>query len=167
MASKQDGKEWVREWILQRTTPFDLLLDVGACDGIWADLLPGRWLTAVEAFTPNAEKIVDKYVRVYNCKIQDFEYPHEVFKLAIFGDVIEHMPVADAQKVLRYAAERCEELVVAVPYQYRQGAIYGNPFEVHVQDDLTPELMAERYPMLEMLIRPVPNYAYYHIKGRL
>lgn len=33
------------------------------------------------------------------------------------------------------------------------------------QDDLTPELMAERYPGLELMFQAAPDYAYYHKKG--
>lgn len=166
MASIRQGKDFMREWILERTQWTDVILDVGACDGVWADLLPERNLVAVEAFAPNAERIRSKYLMVHCKRIQDFAYVRGFYKLAIFGDVLEHMTVEDAQTVLAYAAERCADVIVALPFEYPQGAIYGNPFEVHIQPDLTPEIVAERYPMLEMLIRPVPNYAYYHLKGR-
>lgn len=170
MASKTAGKEWIRDWILDRMKWSDVILDVGACDGVWADLLRDKLrrsqLVAVEAFRPNAEALWEKYGTVCCIRIQDFKYPRGFYKLAIFGDVIEHMSVEDAQAVLEYAADRCEDIVVAVPFLYKQGELYGNPFEVHIQDDLTPELMAERYPMLELLLQAEPGYAYYHLKGR-
>ena len=78
--------------------------------------------------------------------------------------VIEHMDVAKAQKVLSYAAGHCKDLIVGVPYRYRQGALYGNPNEEHLQDDLTHDLMLERYPELELILQARGDYGYYHSK---
>jgi hypothetical protein len=39
-------------------------------------------------------------------------------------------------------------VLVVVPYLYEQGPHGGNPFEEHLQADLTPEVMEIRYPML-------------------
>ena len=36
--------------------------------------------------------------------------------------------------------------MIAIPYQYKQGEIFNNKAEIHIQDDLTPELFDERYP---------------------
>ena len=43
---------------------------------------------------------------------------------------------------------------------------YGNPFEAHLQEDLTPDSFAERYPGFRMIYRPKPNYAYYAYERR-
>ena len=76
------------------------------------------------------------------------------------GDVLEHISVTNAKRTLAYAYPRCSELVVAVPYLYRQGAIYGNPYELHKQPELTHELFMERYPGFKILIQN-DNYGYY------
>jgi len=52
-------------------------------------------------------------------------------------------------------------MIIAVPYLYRQGPMYGNQWEAHLQEDLTPELFDARYPGFRIIHRPVPNYAYY------
>ena len=71
------------------------------------------------------------------------------------------MPVEKAQAVLAYAKEHADNIVIGIPFEYVQGEIYGNPWEVHVQDDLTPELFEERYPGNTLLIRAADDYAYY------
>ena len=51
-------------------------------------------------------------------------------------------------------------MIVAVPYQYEQGEEYGNVYEIHKQDDLTPEIVKKRYPMLKLLYGN-DEYGYY------
>ena len=176
MASYNDGKADVVAYILKQAKrkkskeAFNIL-DVGACDGKWADFiqsaasrqegLPAIRIDAVEAWKPNADAIVDKYDHVYNITMQAFEYRKDRYDCIIFGDVIEHMTVEDAQKVLEYARERCKEIIVGVPFRYPQGAIYGNPYEIHIQDDLTFENFQERYPGFELLFMARSDYAYF------
>lgn len=162
MGSYNEGKDEVVKWVKERFKKGATCLDVGACDGKWYDLL-GDYLAmdAVEIFLPNIDKheLRKKYRMVYGVDIEHL--PYKWYDLIIFGDVIEHMSVEKAQKVLRYAYPRCEDMVVAVPFLYTQGEIYGNPWEVHIQNDLTVENFSERYKGFEMLVRPVWEYAYY------
>ena len=160
MGSYYYGKEEACSWIRQYYRRDARILDVGACDGNWRRLLPEYPnMDAVEAYGPNLG-LLHGYRAVYHADIRDFAY--SAYDLIILGDIIEHLTVPDAQKVLAYAAERCADMVVAVPFLYHQGAIYGNPFEVHIQDDLTAEIFAERYPELEILLDTGHNYCYYH-----
>jgi hypothetical protein len=50
--------------------------------------------------------------------------------------------------------------MIAVPYMYRQGEWEGNVYETHWQPDLTPEVMALRYPELKLLVGDAV-YGYY------
>ena len=160
MGSYYYGKEEVCSWIRQFFRRDARILDVGACDGNWRRLLPEYPnMDAVEAYGPNLG-LLQGYKTVYHADIRDFAY--SAYDLIILGDIIEHLTVPDAQKVLAYAAERCADMVVAVPFLYHQGAIYGNPYEVHIQDDLTAENFAERYPELEILLDTGHSYCYYH-----
>lgn len=164
MSSYGYGKREVCGWVLS-TFPGDAeILDVGACDGNWRRLLPEfSKMDAVEAFWPNALRL-EGYRQVFTVDIRNFEY--DFYDLIIFGDVIEHLTVRQAQKVLEYARPRCRDLIIAVPFLYRQGEIYGNPYEKHIQDDLTPELFDERYPGFEVLLRAADDYCYYHKGGQ-
>ena len=160
MGSYNYGKAEIVEWVKQNFPHGATCLDVGACDGKWARLL-GDYLTmdAVEIFPPNGANL-NGYRKVFIQDIADYEYDH--YDLIIFGDVIEHMTVEKAQRVLEYAFPRCEDMIIGIPYELDQDAIYGNPWEIHIQNDLTPENFKERYPEYELLLRPTEDYAYYH-----
>lgn len=159
MSSYPYGKDDVCRWIREHFPPDASVLDVGACDAVWRRMLPEYAnMDAVEVFHPNIEKLTG-YRNVFEADIRCFAYEH--YDLIIFGDVIEHMPVEDAQRVLEYAKQHCVDMVVAVPFLYKQGMIYGNPYEVHVQDDLTAELFSERYPGFTILCKPADDYCYY------
>ena len=158
------GKAEVCAWIRAHFPPHSTILDVGAGNGKWRHLLPEyENMDAVEIFTPTAMALrALPYRHVFNDDIRFFDY--WAYDLIIFGDVIEHLTAEDARTVLEYAADRCLDMVVAVPWLYEQDAIYGNPYEVHLQPDLTPEIFAERYPMMEVLHDPGHGYCYYHKK---
>jgi SAM-dependent methyltransferase len=143
-------KEEIRKYLIEHYPPKSLVLDVGAGSGTYALLLGDYFeLDAIEVFKPSADYIEGRYRKVYNKNIKDYEY--EYYDVVMFGDVIEHLEVEEAQKVLEYALQRSKEVIVAVPYQYPQGEVDGNVYEIHKQDDLTPELMKERYPYLHLL----------------
>ena len=165
MPSLDIGKDLVCEWIRDNFPEEISILDVGACDGKWKNLLPEyKNMDAVEAWEPNCITIEPLYRKVVHKDIVDFHY--DAYDLIIFGDVIEHLEVPAAQRVLRYAATRCVDMIVAVPYQYPQDAIYGNPWEIHKQPDLTAEIFAERYPDLEVLYDTGERYCFYHKKQK-
>lgn len=164
MASYDYGKTDVVRYIRDNFKQGSTCLDVGACDGKWANLLNHHLvMDAVEIWKPNIIEwgLGARYRNVFNMDIADLEY--KWYDLIIFGDVIEHMPVDRAQRVLDYARNRCYDMIIGVPYNYPQGEIYGNPYERHIQDDLTDETFNERYPGFELLCMPVPRYAYYHL----
>ena len=161
MPSYDFGKDTVVSWIRETFPANSEILDVGACDGKWAQLLPEyENMDAVEVFEPSANYIRGMYREVFNVDISDFKYKH--YDLIIFGDVIEHLTVENAQKVLRYAKRRCNDMIVAVPFLYPQGELYGNPYEAHLQPDLTAEIFAQRYTGFEVLHDTGRNYCFYH-----
>lgn len=167
MSSYAEGKEFLTGWIRGRFAQGDSCLDVGPCDGTWFNRL-GGWMTmdAVEIYRPNIEYhgLENKYRNVWCMDAAELEY--EWYDLVLFGDVIEHMTVEQAQKAIGYAKEHSGEILVAVPFLYRQGPMYGNQWEAHVQEDLTPEVFNERYPGFKLIYRPMPNYAYYVYERR-
>ena len=160
MGSYRFGKDEVCAWVRKYFPRDATILDVGACDGNWRRLLPEfPNMDAVEAYGPNLQ-LLKGYRNVCHEDIRLFRYGR--YDLILLGDIIEHLNVHEAQTVLAYAAARCQDMIVAVPFQYIQGALYGNPYEVHIQDDLTPENFDERYPGFEVLLRARDDYCYYH-----
>ena len=163
MASLDYGKDMVIRYLKEKFPAGSTALDVGACDGKYYNLL-GDYFTmdAVEIFAPSVKyhRLEEKYRYVFTGDIKDYIYRRGDYDIAIFGDVIEHMTVEDAQRVLFLAMRRCKEVIVAVPYRWPQHAMYGNQWEKHIQDDLTHELFMERYPGFQILFQ-VHNYGYY------
>lgn len=161
MSSLQEGKKEAVEWIKAHFHQGDTCLDVGACDGTWYHLV-GDYLEmdAVEIFRPyiKKHKLDEKYRKVFQENICLFKYDY--YDLIIFGDVLEHMSVKAAQEVIAYAKPRCKNMLIAVPFESEQGAIRNNPWEVHIQPDLTPEKFEERYPGFKPIYQS-DNYAYY------
>lgn len=74
------------------------------------------------------------------------------YKGVILGDVIEHLNVFESQDFIRNLIALGYRLVVVVPYEYEQSCVEGNPYEVHLQPDLSPSVMADRYPDLAVVI---------------
>ena len=155
---KEDVSNYLREKFDRDAT----VLDVGAGEGTYYKYLGDYFknMEAVEVFKPNIDKygLRNMYKAVWNCDIKDFEY--NFYDIIIFGDVIEHLDVEEAQKVLKYAYDRCKEMVVAIPYELEQGICENNEYEIHKQPDLTVEIMKERYPYLKCLYRN-SEYGYY------
>lgn len=160
MASYDYGKAEVCQWIRQNIPRDAAILDVGACDGKWRKLLPEYTnMDAVEIFQPNADMIDHLYSAVYCLDIYDYHY--DTYDIVIFGDVIEHMTVDRAQKVLEYAKDHARYIIIGVPFLYQQGELYGNQYEAHLQPDLTAELFDQRYPGFKTLVDAAQNYRYY------
>lgn len=156
---KLEIKDYIKNNFPNKNTT---ILDVGAGEGTYYNLLGNYYerICAIEIFEPNIRKynLREKYEEVLNVNIVDARY--NWFDLIIFGDIIEHLTILEAKQVLNYAYDRCEEMIVAVPYRYKQGEVDGNKYEIHIQDDLTPEIMKERYPYLELLYGN-DEYGYY------
>ena len=136
------------------------ILDLGAGAGVWADLLGHGRLDAVEIWAPYIEqfKLREKYGDMMVTDAVGF--PLARWDYIIAGDLLEHLTPRDAQAIIREACRVESKLLVAVPYRCAQDDVGGNPYEQHVQADLTPEIMAERYPELRLLIGD-ERYGYY------
>ena len=151
--SYEFGKKEIKDYLKSKFYGYESILDVGAGQGTYYELLKDYFydIEAIEIFEPNIETydLRNKYRVVYNKDIKDFKY--RFYDIIIFGDVIEHLEIKEAQKVLEYAYYKCNEMIVAVPYMYEQDEVDGNVYEIHKQADLTKEKVLERYPMLEYL----------------
>lgn len=155
-------KQDIREYLLTKFNPSARILDVGCGCGTYFNLLGDYFkeIDGVEVFLPNIINydLRNKYHKVYNADIKDFKYSN--YDIIIFGDIIEHLEVKEAQKVLEYAYNHSKEMIVAVPYELEQGIEEDNIYEIHKQPDLTPNIMKERYPMLKEFLKN-DVYGYY------
>lgn len=161
MASYNQGKQELKFLLAQLLPANATCLDIGACDGNYFHLLNDLFIMdAVEVWKPNIDRynLEALYRKVFPVDIRGFRYGF--YDLVIFGDIIEHLTEEEAVEVLDYAKEHSRLIVVAVPYMFKQGAIYGNPYEEHKQDDLTNEVFLSRYSGFKLYIS-FSNYGYY------
>ena len=147
-------KPEIRQWFIDNVPTSMRILDVGPGQGTYSDLLRdiGYRMDAVEVWAPYVDQfnLRSKYDNVYVADILDFNVSD--YDFIILGDVLEHIPVDKAQDLLTDFDVMNKRFLVAVPYMMSQdGAEYGNDYETHHQEDLTPDIMLERYPGLEKL----------------
>ena len=133
------------------------ILDAGAGEGKFHDLLAskGYVLDGLEIHAPYVERfgLAEKYRELFVCDLGGFDFAAHRYDLVILGDVLEHLTIMNAHFVLQGIQDFGAAAFVSVPFLAPQGRCRGNPHEAHQQNDLTPEVMAERYPTLSVLWR--------------
>jgi hypothetical protein len=166
--SLEAGKAEALSFIKGRWTGKHRILDVGPGAGVYGRRLPDLPVDALEIHEPYVEafglhSIYDRVI-VADALVHiprmiegpskgnllwtgKWNFPYEI---VILGDVLEHWAVDVAQRFLE-AVTPWATCVVSVPWNYKQGPVHGNVHEAHVQDDLTPDIMAHRYPMLRSI----------------
>jgi autotransporter strand-loop-strand O-heptosyltransferase len=147
-------KSDVQQWFIDNIPTHVRILDVGPGQGTYSELLRnlGYRMDAVEVWAPYVDQfeLRSKYDSVYVADILSFDV--KPYDFIIMGDVLEHIPVQEAQELLTKFDLMEKRFLVAVPYMMPQdGAEYGNEYETHHQEDLTPDIMLERYPGLVKL----------------
>lgn len=92
-------------------------------------------LIGVEGFQPAADRLaeVGDYDRVDRALLQDWVGRDlERYDVAIFGDVLEHLPPSEMHYVMRKCLEKFDYFIIVVPlYDIYQDDVYDNPLEVH------------------------------------
>jgi len=150
---------------VQKNVIYPIGLDIGAGFGFWGRLLKENSIIsmdAIEVFEPyvNEFGLRATYDHVFVGEaihvLETLSYMRDVhYDFAILGDVLEHFSVKDAQKLLKLLTNKVDHIIVLVPFMMKQDAVYNNPYEEHLQDDLDQYTMAERYPMLRVrVIKP-------------
>lgn len=146
------------------------ILDVGPGAGMYSTLLScfspilgyslGFKLDGLEIFEPYIYRfdLPLKYSNVYLGDIRTFNFSN--YDYIILGDVLEHLNTTDAQELIDKINFNNQKCLVAVPYLWEQGIEEDNIYEIHLQPDLTPEIMLERYPSLQLLFGN-EGYGYY------
>jgi hypothetical protein len=167
--SYADFKEEVKEHFLVHVDKNTSILDVGPGAGGYWELLHnhGYRLDAVEIHSPYVSmfELERKYQTIHIANIEDFNY--DSYEYLIFGDILEHLSIESAQRLITDITAKKKRCLVAVPYQYVQGPEFDNQYETHIQDDLTPENMLQRYKELRELF--VNNRCGYYVnyKGNI
>ncbi len=132
------------------------VVDIGPGAGTYADLFrnltPDAAWWAVEVWGPYVEKydLRDKYDEVIVADIRYLDFiklgPSDV---ALFGDMLEHMSANEARDVLSRAAMKSRFMALSIPIgHWPQGEVEGNPFEMHVEDNLSHAEVQDIVPNL-------------------
>lgn len=153
--SYQYGKKEIVAYLNSTLPENAFILDMGAGGGTYGYYFQDKNynIDAVELWQESIDQLnrFGWYKNIYQEDIRNFNYPRS-YDLIIFGDVLEHLTIEDAQKVLKEAEKHTKAIMVAVPYNYEQGAYYGNEAERHLQPDLTYKLFNERYPGYKLMV---------------
>jgi len=149
-------KDSVRNWVLQNIPLDAKILDIGAGCGTYSDLLRGYGykMDAIEIWQPYIEKynLENKYDKVYNWNVVNMPASaYDYYDFFIMGDILEHLSIDEGQCLLSYLRLKGKKFLIAVPYSMFQDEYEGNKYEIHLQPDLTPDIMEQRYPELELL----------------
>ena len=152
-------KKLIQSYIKNTLPKNSTALDVGCGRGVYGELLSDHLIMdGLDVYSPHDNEYSRSlYDKVIIADILGYQYDY--YDLVIFGDILEHLEIYDAQYALAYAMGHSSMVLVAVPYQLKQGQ-NENPAEEHLQDDLTPALMIERYPELQLFANN-ELYGYY------
>jgi autotransporter strand-loop-strand O-heptosyltransferase len=147
-------KSEIKEWFETNVPTNKRILDVGPGQGTYSKLIRhlGYRMDAVEVWAPYVDefRLREHYDNVYIENILMFDFKN--YDFIILGDVLEHLSKEDAQHLIQQLAFHDKQFMVAIPYTMEQdGEEYGNVYETHLQPDLTPDIMKQRYPQLVSL----------------
>jgi hypothetical protein len=143
----------LREFVLKHS--IRTVLDVGPGRGTYSKVLRGLMLTidAVEIWRPYIRRydLPRQYRKVIHGDIRDEPIYGGEYDLVIFGDVLEHMTRLEALDCWQRARLAARYVMMSVPIiHYPQRASHGNPYEEHVQEHLTPDIIRDDYgPFVE------------------
>lgn len=152
--STEVGKNVSREYARRHASEIHTVLDLGAGQGTYHDLLAdelnAHWV-AVEVFRPYVEAfdLCCKYDEVHSEDLVGFlRRDSRAFDLIIAGDVLEHLGRADALDVAECCYRRAQFMIVSMPVVAKrpapmQGAKDGNPHQRHRYAWLFGEFQAE------------------------
>lgn len=123
------------------------VLDIGAGCGTYSQLLKSHLprMDAIEIFEPYVEayNLKEQYNNLYVKDAVDFQF--EFYNLIIVGDVLEHIDESRGIEFIKRIYNKCDDLVVSVPFHAPQGEHYGNIYETHLQAELSHAAFMEKY----------------------
>lgn len=154
--SNDAGKVAILKFILDNVNKDARILDVGFGSGIYGKLLRAFYygnIDGVDVYGENIHELsLEKiYDNIFIENILDFYF--DFYDLIIMGDVLEHIELELAKKLLSSFIEdnKCSFIIVSIPFNYEQGELYGNPYEIHLQSEVDADYMKEHYSYLKLL----------------
>lgn len=128
--SPDAGKPGILKYILENIGKNAKILDVGFGSGVYSKLLRAFYyqnIDGVDVYGENIKEMgLDKiYDNIFIENILDFDFDY--YDLILMGDVLEHIGLESAKKLLSGFIEggRCDNIIVSIPYEYEQDEVYG------------------------------------------
>ncbi len=150
------GKLPVLKYVVENVKKDARILDVGFGAGAYGKLLRSFYylnIDGLDIYDVHIKEMgLDKiYDNIYIQNVLDFDF--EYYDLIIMGDVLEHMELEPAKKLLSSIIDedKCGRMVISVPYCYEQDELYGNPYEKHLQPEIDEKYMEIHYPYLKLI----------------
>lgn len=136
---------------MHEALPLPMVVDVGPGVGTYVSFRqPGQTWIGIEAWAPYIAMyaLEKKYDQMIVADIRYFDWQTVApVDAVIFGDILEHMAKEEALVVLDKALTAARVVLVSLPVAHaEQGELYGNPFEVHVEEDWTNEDALAAFP---------------------
>lgn len=123
-------------------------------------------LIAVEGYEKTARMLGEQgiYDEVHHKLLQEWLEGNSQRKdLAIFGDVLEHLPRNEIYRALDTSLKSFAHVIVVAPlHELFQGELYGNMLEVH-RTYITSRFF-DRYNPIEKHIAPVSNWTFMNVR---
>lgn len=165
--SDPNGKRILSHW-LREIAP-KTIIDVGAGQGVYARLArqvdPAVRVVGVEVFFPSVREyeLQRLYSEIIIADVRWLSWDRVINTFSpdvvILGDVLEHMPRADAIEVMDALSWRNVPTLVSLPVvHYPQGEVDGNPYEEHVHHWSDREFREAFAPHRGVVCEPVGVY---------
>jgi hypothetical protein len=156
----------LRPWTLEALSSrinrkkIETVVDVGAGGGAnlefyWPWMPQSKW-TAIEAWEPYVGRfeLNERYAACIVDDVRRIELPPA--DLYIFGDVLEHMSKKEAVRLWNRARAVSKVQILNIPIvHYHQGALHGNPFEVHHAQWNADEILSRLPGIVDFYAGPV------------
>jgi len=147
--SASKGRNVIAKWAraLRPASCFDFGTGRGAFGAELRRGAPSAVIEGCDVWAPtvawHAAHVGDPYDRVHHGDVVEFVDYAQAFEAWGFGDVLEHVPAATAQQVLRRGLDARAAVLVSLPVgPWPQGRVYGNEHERHVWT-FSPPMLAE------------------------
>ena len=158
------GKTIFLDWVLNNVDRNEKILDVGFGGGVYGKILKAFYyehIDGVDVWPENINEMGLNFIYDNNFIENVLDFQFERYDLIIMGDVLEHMSLEDSKNLLnKFTNGKAAKLFIQVPYMYENHHEWqGNPYEVHIQDEINEEYMEREFPFLELLqIDTVPAH---------
>jgi len=140
-------KQEIVDFVKNKFNKTSTVLDIGAGCGTYADFFRNHFygMDGVEIFEPYVDQFAlrEKYKNLFVQDATTFDFNY--YDLIIVGDILEHIEESKGIKFIEHIYEKCNDLIIGIPFNSEQGVHYDNEYEIHLQPNLTNESFLEKY----------------------